>query len=174
MEYISELMGQIIPALLIFLLAYFYLKKSEERHLLRIHNAEAQERLKIITPLRLQAYERLILMIERIAMGSLVMRHQNGQQSAVQFQLSLLKSVREEFEHNISMQMYVSEQTWDLVRQAKDESLRSISTAASRLEANAPAMALSREIFDVDAQLHPSVLQLALAALNREVRNLYV
>lgn len=81
---------------------------------------------KLIVPLRIQAYERLLLFIERIQFPVLVKRVFNPVMSRADFQFSLLQNVQDEFEHNLAQRLYVSEDTWQLINMAKEEVLLNI------------------------------------------------
>ena len=82
--------------------------------------------LKLIVPLKIQAYERLLLYIERIQYPVLVKRIFNPVMSRNDFQFSLMQNVQDEFEHNLAQRLYVTEETWHLVDLAKEEVLQNI------------------------------------------------
>lgn len=81
---------------------------------------------KMIVPLKLQAYERLLLYVERIQFPVLVKRVFYPGISRDDFQFSLLQNVQDEFEHNLAQRLYVSEETWHLVELSKEEVLQNI------------------------------------------------
>ena len=81
---------------------------------------------KIIVPLKIQAYERLLLYIERIQFPVLVKRVFHPGISKNDFQFSLMQNVQDEFEHNLAQRLYVSETTWKLVVLAKEEVLQNV------------------------------------------------
>ena len=81
---------------------------------------------KLIVPLKLQAYERLMLYVERIKFPVLVKRVFYPGISRNDFQFSLLQNVQDEFEHNLAQRLYVSESTWQLVVMAKEEVLQNV------------------------------------------------
>lgn len=82
--------------------------------------------LKLIVPLKIQAYERLLLYIERLQFPVLVKRIFNPVMSRNDFQFSLMQNVQDEFEHNLAQRLYVTEETWHLVDLAKEEVLQNI------------------------------------------------
>lgn len=82
--------------------------------------------LKLIVPLKIQAYERLVLFIERIQFPVLVKRVFHPGISRNDFQFSLLQNVQDELEHNLAQRLYVSESTWQLVVMAKEEVLQNV------------------------------------------------
>ena len=82
--------------------------------------------LKLILPLKIQAYERLLLYIERIRFSVLVKRIFNPVMSRNDFHFSIMQNVQDEFEHNLAQRLYVSETTWQLVVLAKEEVLQNV------------------------------------------------
>ena len=90
--------------------------------------------LKIIMPLKVQAYERFLLYLERVQLPQLVKRVYVPGIEKGQFHLQLLQNVREEFEHNLAQQLYVSNSTWDAVFNAKEELVNQINTTFEQLK----------------------------------------
>ena len=87
----------------------------------------------MVTPIRLQAYERMVLFMERINPESLILRtHQDGL-NAKEFHVRLIKSIREEYEHNITQQMYVSVGAWNMVTNAKNNIVKLCNIVKSHL-----------------------------------------
>lgn len=82
--------------------------------------------LKLIVPLKIQAYERLLLYIERIQFPVLVKRVFHPGISRIDFQFSILQNVQDEFEHNLAQRLYVSEKTWQFIVLAKEEVLQNV------------------------------------------------
>lgn len=81
---------------------------------------------KLIVPLKIQAYERLVLFIERIQFPVLVKRVFHPGISRNDFQFSILQNVQDEFEHNLAQRLYVTESTWQLIVMAKEEVLQNV------------------------------------------------
>lgn len=81
---------------------------------------------KLIVPLKIQAYERLVLYVERIQFPVLVKRVFHPGMSRNDFQFSILQNVQDEFEHNLAQRLYVSESTWQLIVMAKEEVLQNV------------------------------------------------
>ena len=108
----------------------------------------AGEEKKIILPLRLQAYERIVLYLERINPNSLLQRISKPEMTPVQLQSALIKAIREEFEYNLSQQLYVSHRSWELVKNAKEETIKLIYSAAGKVAEGASSQELVKNIFD--------------------------
>lgn len=90
--------------------------------------------LKIIMPLKVQAYERFLLYLERVQLPQLVKRVYVPGIEKGSFHLQLLQNVREEFEHNLAQQLYVSDTTWNAVVNAKEELVNQINTTFEQLK----------------------------------------
>lgn len=106
-----------------------YIKDNKSRKDTDRHNNDNDLKVisqKLVVPLRIQAYERLLLYIERIQFPVLVKRVFNPAMSRNDFQFSLLQNVQDEYEHNIAQRLYVSEDTWQLIDLSKEEVLQNI------------------------------------------------
>ena len=90
--------------------------------------------LKIVMPLKVQAYERFLLYLERVQLPQLVQRvFMPGMEKGL-FHLQLLQNVREEFEHNLAQQLYVANTTWNAVVNAKEELVNQINATFEQLK----------------------------------------
>jgi hypothetical protein len=109
--------------------------------------------------LQLQAYERLILLTDRIALPNLIQRaHQPGL-SAREMQALLTLSIRQEFEHNITQQIYVSPEAWEAVRNYKDQNTLIVNQVGSFLPEEATGNDLNRQLLDMLMQNPKASLQ---------------
>ena len=97
----------------------YVFKKHEVGQVLRTKNAS----FKTLLPLKMQSYERIVLFLERIAPENLIIRvHENGM-TAKQLHKKLIDGIQQEYEHNLSQQVYVSIKGWEVARTAKDDTL---------------------------------------------------
>ena len=124
-------------------------------------------------PIQLQAYERLVMLTERIALPNLISRANQPGLGAREMQLVLLESIKQEFEYNMTQQIYVSPVAWEAVRNLKDQNMLIINQVGSALPAEATGLDLNKVLLDVmmkqqKAQLHNIVLE----ALNYEAKKL--
>lgn len=123
--------------------------------------------------LRLQAAERFVLYLERIEPGRLVMRsHQNGM-SAKMLQNEMLKSIREEFDHNLSQQIYISENAWNLIKGAKDEMTKFITATGEGIKPDATSIDFSRKMFQAASSVEKLPGDVALEYLRHETNGLF-
>ena len=139
--------------------------------LLQIKVDERQETLKVVTPIRLQAYERMALFLERIAPNSLVLRcYQPGMDLRL-LQGVMTKNIRDEWEHNLSQQVYLSQPLWTRIREAKDEMVNLVNSAAVSLPDTTDPTRLAAAIFASAADRSP--VASALDTLHAELHDLF-
>jgi len=98
--------------------------------------------------LQLQAYERLTLLVDRIAIPNLISRTSSEGLTAREMQLVLTRTIRDEFDYNITQQIYIAPEAWNAVKQLKEKNLLIINQVGAGLPANASGLYLSRAILD--------------------------
>ncbi len=125
------------------------------------------------TPLRLQAYERLVLLTERIALPNLISRLNQPGISALEMKIILTENIKHEFEYNSTQQLYVSQSGWDAVCNLKEQNIMLINRVAASLPLNASAADLNKKIMElVLAQPDGALHDLVLKELNHEAKKL--
>lgn len=125
------------------------------------------------TTLRLQAYERLVLLTERIALPNLISRLNQPGISAAEMKLILTENIKQEFEYNSTQQLYVTPVSWDAVRNLKEQNIMVVNQVASILPLDASASDLNKKILEVImAQPNGALHELVLQALNFEAKKL--
>ena len=124
-------------------------------------------------PLQLQAYERLVILTERIALPNLVSRANQPGLTAKEMQLLMLESIKQEFEYNSSQQIYVSPVAWQAVNNLKEQNMLIINQVAQTLPADAKGIDLNKRILElIMAQDKNALHNIVLDALNYEARKL--
>lgn len=157
-----------IPAVVVFFTAYFLLKEFFLQESKRREIDIKLEKIRIAMPLRMQAYERIILFLERISPSNLVMRvHKQGMSSA-EFQKVLVQTIRDEYTHNLSQQLYVSSKAWELLKTAREEMIRQINTSAAQLGEEATSIDLSNKLLEMS--MEKMATKKALDFLKEEAR----
>ena len=154
-----------------YLLMKRYIDNGQKERLLQMKIDERQEALKVVTPIRLQAYERMALFLERIAPGSLVLRCYQPGMDLKLLQGVMTKNIRDEWEHNLSQQVYLTPALWTRIREAKDEMINLVNSAAVSLTEESDPTRLAASISASAAQHSPS--DDALAALSDEIHELF-
>jgi hypothetical protein len=125
------------------------------------------------TSLRLQAYERLVLLTERIALPNLISRLNQPGLSAVEMKIILTENIKHEFEYNSTQQLYVSPVSWDSVRNLKEQNIMTINQVSATLPPTATAAELNKKILEVlMAQPQGALHEMVLQALNFEAKKL--
>jgi hypothetical protein len=123
---IIELLSYTIPALITGVVAYYFfdahLKNDELRRKYRLMQQAQQQAL----PLRLQAYERLSLFLERISPANLLIRISPLSDDKNQYENLLINMIDQEFEHNLTQQIYVTNEAWTIIRTAKNATIQII------------------------------------------------
>lgn len=123
--------------------------------------------------LQLQAYERLVLLTERIALPNLIHRLNQPGISAVEMKLILSENIRHEFDYNSTQQLYVSTISWDSVRNLKEQNIMLVNQVAASLPPSASAADLNKKILEVMmAQPGGNLHEMVLQALNFEAKKL--
>jgi hypothetical protein len=148
MDALIEFGKILIPASVVlyaaFLVVRSFIQKDIDLKKLEIRGRS----IETILPNRLHAYERMTLFLERMSPQNLLIRLNTGSIPAKEFQQLLLAEVRNEYNHNVSQQVYISEEVWDLIKNAKEDLIVSINDAASEMGEEASSLDLSKKIFE--------------------------
>lgn len=173
MEDILDIFKYILPSVVTFLAAYYIIKAFLDREYknklmdLRMQNQST------ITPIRLQAYERMTLFLERISLTQLVSRVHKSGMSARLLQSEMVKTIRAEFEHNLSQQIYITQQTWNSVKTAKEETIRAINIASTTVPDDASGLDLINVIFELVTKVEKLPTDIALEQLKLEAKQTF-
>lgn len=151
---IPQLLLQIgIAALLGGTLAYLFIKQRKEAkkmaQLQQAQQAATPEKPQHSVPIQLQAYERLILLAERIALPNLINRVNQAGLSVKEMQSLLTQTIRQEFDYNITQQIYVTNEAWEAVRNLKDQNLLIVNQVASFMPPEANGIDLNKSILEM-------------------------
>lgn len=170
---IAEILKYTLPALFVFLATYLVMSKMVKSEQLRLKAENVLNNQKFITPIRLQAYERMVLLMERISPQSLIMRTQRQNITNQELQSVLLKTIRSEFEHNMAHQLYISDKAWEMVRMAKEDCIKFINQTALQTKPEDNSLQLCKLILEntMDRDLDPTTK--AINYLKEEIRTLF-
>lgn len=147
MENLLEILKYVLPSLIVFVTAYYILYTFLKNQTILQQIKYKEKALDQTLPLRLQAYERISLLIERISPTSMIPRVKVSQMSANELQVALLNNIRQEYEYNLTQQIYVSSQLWNLVTNLKEETVNMIANISANLPEGATANEFGRQIF---------------------------
>lgn len=124
-------------------------------------------------PMQLQAYERLVLLTERIALPNLISRLNQPGISAYEMKIILTENIKHEFEYNSTQQLYVSPVSWDAVRNLKEQNIMVINQVSGTLPPTASAADLNKKILEVlMSQPTGALHELVAQALNYEAKKI--
>ncbi len=168
-----EIIQLTIPALLVLITAYVLLDKMLKNDDKR-RNFELQlKNNQVTTPLRLRAYERLALVLERTKPTNIVLATLKPAMNCFELQSQLLASIREEFGHNASQQIYVSNELWSAIRATQESLIQLVNLCATQCAVDAIAAELAEKIIQLYAQSDNSHGEVAIDMLKKEVRELF-
>ena len=171
--FILDILKLTIAGTAVFFIAYATLKSEIERSrqlkLLDLKKAAMSTTL----PLRLKAHERMALLIERINPSSLLVRTHSPGLTVLQMQQLLVSEVQNEFQHNVTQQVYLGHQVWMLVRKLKEDTISLINHSAKSLDLEAPSIELSKLILNHMASLEENPYDAALALIKADIQDVF-
>ncbi|HYD90487.1 MAG TPA: hypothetical protein VEA37_03250 [Flavobacterium sp.] len=167
-----ELLFYTLPALITGAVAYYFFsmhtKNEEGRRRYLIHK-EAQ---KNALPLRLQAYERLTLFLERISPARLLVRITPQSSNKHDYEEYLVSQIEVEYEHNLSQQIYISAESWDIITTAKNATIQMI--RKTNMSERVDTADKLREVMLGDLFDKQSPSSVGIAHLKNEVSGLWI
>lgn len=126
---IFQLFGFLLPAVVTGAVAFYFFRlhtrNEDGRRRFLLHKDSQKDTL----PIRLQAYERMVLFLERITINSLVVRVAPKSKNKSDYENLLIKQIETEFEHNLSQQIYMSDECWNIIKAAKNATIQLIRSA---------------------------------------------
>jgi hypothetical protein len=168
---ILEVAKYTIPSLIVLASSYLIVRKFLIAQTQRKQLALFQDAQDITLRLRLQAYERLVLFIERITPRQIIPRVYMPEMTVRDLQQALTITIRTEFEHNLSQQIYVSKNVWETVRNVKEQEINMVNQIAKTLNPDAMAKELHTRIMDLVLKTEGELpTEVALHIINEEVR----
>lgn len=169
METFRDILEITIPALIVFFTAWVIL-----RNMIRNDQEKRKQELvlqnsRTVTPIKLQAYERIVLFLERISLESLLVRVSSSDMTVSQLHSALLNTIRSEFEHNLSQQIYMSQQAWEVVRNARSSMIKIINSEVEKMQPNSPGMALSKKLLEKIMDMDKEPTRVAIDYIKGEI-----
>ena len=123
---ILNYLAYFLPAVVVAVMANYFFKthyqdeENRRRHLIR------KETINETLPLRLQAYERMTLFLERIEPSKILIRVKPTNDNLLDYQALLISAIEQEYEHNLTQQIYISKEAWSLIMTAKNTTIQVI------------------------------------------------
>ena len=173
MQDFLEILKILIPALAVFAATYFivksFLSNEQRRREIEIRRSTQSG----IVPIRLQAYERVIIFLERLHPNNLVLRVNKLGMSSQELHAELVKAIKSEYEHNISQQIYMSAGAWELVRTAKEETLKLVNISYNKVQENSKSHDLAQIILQIASSVDKIPSQIAQEFIKKEITRLF-
>ncbi|MCK5067210.1 MAG: hypothetical protein KAR16_07225 [Bacteroidales bacterium] len=173
MEALLEILKYTLPALVVFLTVLVMLRNWSRNEDKRRKNEFNMHITDDILPVQLQAYERSILLLERISPESMILRISRSEYTARQLQQELLSNITSEFEHNIAQQTYISTEGWDKIKVAKNQVINLVNETAKEVKPDASGPTLGKLILERLTELNNPPSQVAIDYLKKEVKTLF-
>lgn len=171
--FIIDLLKIALPALIVAVAMYYLVKKNYERdyqvRLLELRQKNAE----VVLPIRLQAYERVVLLLERITPSNLLLRVSAAGQTAADYHRVLLTEIRNEFNHNMSQQVYMTEQAWQQVKHAREDVVSLINKTYQELPEGARGTDLAKRILETVLATEQDPTVRAIAFVKQEIGQVF-
>ena len=169
MEALTDILKITIPVLMVFLTAWVILRNMIKNDQDKRRQELILQNSRTVTPIKLQAYERIVLFLERISLESLLVRVSSSDMTASQLHSALLNTIRSEFEHNLSQQIYMSQQAWEVVRNARSNMIKIINSEVEKMPSNSTGMALSKQLLERIMELDTEPTRAAIDYIKGEI-----
>jgi uncharacterized membrane protein YraQ (UPF0718 family) len=171
LDKIIDLLFNLLPALLVGAIAFYFFKEHIQNEAGRRRFLLQKDIQKEAFPLRLQAYERMALFLERISPSKLLLRTQPTSSKKEDYENLLIATIEQEFEHNLSQQIYVTDECWNIITAAKNATIQII-RKANLLEKTDTANKLREVILTELAERQPPS-NAALSYIKQEVSKMW-
>ncbi len=173
MNTLIEFAKIVIPAILVLYAVYLTITAMISKELKSKAIEYQIENNKTVMPIRLQAFERMSLFLERIYPGSLIVRLNQPGMSAKVFQNVLVNEIRSELNHNLSQQIYMSDEAWNMIKNSTEELITLINTAAENQKDDAKSTDLAKDIVTAYVGKKNDPIAETLSYIKSEVREIF-
>jgi len=169
MEDFLDILKITIPALIVFLTAWLVLRKMIQNDQDKRRQELILQNSRTIVPIKLQAYERIVLFLERTSLESLLVRVNSPGMTVAQLHSALLATIRSEFEHNLSQQIYMSQQAWEVVKNARSNTIKIINTEFEKIPSTATGLEFSKQLLERVMELEKEPTRTAIEFIKSEI-----
>lgn len=163
----------LIPAGAVLMTTIYFLRKEDSKEVRSMQIELKKQRQEFFLPNRVEAYQRAVLLLERIHPNSLVMRLHNPGLPARAMQSELLKAIRDEYDHNVAQQIFITPAIWEMVKNSKEETIKIINIAGNQMQATSMGMDLSAKIFEVVAEIGELPSEITVKVLKEDLQKLF-
>lgn len=173
MDVLLDFVKILVPASVV-LYAMYLIVRSFIIKEIELKKLEIRSRsIETVLPIRLQAYERMVLFLERTSPQNLLVRINQPGLTAREFHKLLLDEIRNEYNHNVSQQVYIGEETWSLVKNAKEDLILEINEAAQSVAPESSSIDLAKKIFEIVLNKNVDPTGHALSELKKEIQRTF-
>ncbi len=173
LEQILDIAKYILPSIVVLVATYIIVDKFLVKEVEKKQLAIFQQNSHVTLQMRLQAYERLAIFVERMHATSLIGRYYTQGASVQDLQIAMVQGIRAEFEHNISQQIYVSNEVWQTVKTVMEQEITMLNRIGSSFELGAPAANYIKALSDFVLDPHTTLpTNIALETINREAKSI--
>lgn len=168
----SNILQYTIPAVLVIVMAYLLIDKLLKNEEARRNFELIKQNQPTITPTKLRAYERLMLLLERITPQNMLPNKVQANMKAVELQNTLLQDIRKELEHNFSQQIYVSSELWEAVKNAQENIVQLVNLCSAQCQSDDSAVKLATLIIQVYDSKNETAIDAAKELLKTEAKKM--
>lgn len=176
-EILFQIALVVLPAGAVLMTTIFFLRKNAEREdkqgMRQLQSDLKKQRQEFFLPSRVEAYQRAVLLMERIHPNSLIMRTINPGLPSSVYQTELLKAIREEYDHNVAQQLFVTPALWDMVKNSKEETIKIINIAGRQMSPMSMSTDLAAKIFELTAEIGELPSDITVRALKEDLQRLF-
>ncbi len=173
MDALVEFLKILVPASVVLYAVYLMVRAFIQKEI-ELKKLEVRSRnIETVLPNRLQAYERMVLFLERMSPQNLLIRLSATGMTSREFHQLLLSEIRNEYNHNVSQQVYLSEHAWDLIKNAKEDLILMINDASSEMGVESSSLDLSKKIFEKSINKTLDPLNHALVEVKKEIQQTF-
>ena len=169
---ITQILQYSVPAIIVAAIAYLLIDKLLKNEENRRNFELAKQNQPTVTPIKLRAYERLMLLLERITPNNMLVSKVQPNLTAIELQSILLNDIRKELEHNFSQQIYVTSELWETIKDAHENVIQLINLCSSQCSADDSATKLATVIIQVYDSKEETAIDSAKEALKNEIRKM--
>jgi hypothetical protein len=169
LDFVKILLPASVVLYAVYLMVRSFIVKEIELKKLEIRSRS----IETVLPARLQAYERMTLFLERTSPQNLLVRINQPGLTARDFHKLLLEEIRNEYNHNVSQQIYISEEVWSTIKNAKEDLIIEINEAAQQTASDASSIELAKRIFEVALAKRVDPVGHALSELKKEIQRVF-
>lgn len=173
MESFLEIVKLILPASLVLYGMYLAIKVMIGKELVTKQLELKHKSLEITLPVRMQAFERMALFLERISTDNLLVRLNQQGMTATILHYAILEEVRNEFNHNVAQQVYLSKELWSMVVTAKEDLITKVNATYQDIDPEASSVEYAKRLLEQTLETDIDSIELALSSLKDELSKYY-